>query len=713
VSGKTYLGIFGYVQGRSVTSKAGIKNLVVNSQINQNVDPAMRQAVGILAGYAANTEIEDITLQGTFTFGSTKTIYLGGIAGYIQTGTVVKDSRVTAVLDIASGNGPSPTNITGSPAQAYSFIGGVAGIFAGGAEILDSHNTGDIQAFSTVSASQVFAGGIAGGSYYGSGTAYQGKIEGCSYTGDLHARAMGFWTFAGGIAGTIVGGTTASIDSTTRIVRSFATGTISVEGTNSGNPYIGGIVGYNYYGALVSQSYFAGNVIASKSGDYTGGIAGYNSQTGAPNNSRIEDCWSSGTVTGFNNAGGIVGQNQVNTYIRRCYSTATVTATNTGVTGVGGIAGYNASIQEDAIIGNFALNPSLSIGSGTSANIHRIAGNNVATIKLTKNYAWSGMTMTRGGTSVAPTDIGANAKDGADIATNPSQTDYEALGWDFGAVWTMDSYGYPKLRWQTADTPRAPLAGPVPVVAVENYNHYDSAASEYTTDQGGKLRVSWAPVPGATSYDIYYAPRITTAPEITEAVAVSGVTGTSREIIGTAIGENTMNYYVWITAKNSVGSGKESAPSSTLDWFLGGPDSTLGEWWSGFDTYYFTSADILYEPDGYPEWGWYGYVRAVTPDPANSRGVMIFEYDRDTMETSSWSLDGDDDTEDYFSAQYYTQIIRPNGTLYTQLSTAYAKNSNDTEVNTVGEALARFDYETGYAEYVDSTNMYNNYMLME
>jgi hypothetical protein len=662
-TGKAYLGIFGYVKGGSAASKAGIKNLVVNSQINQTNDPAIRQVVGTLAGYAANTEIEDIALQGSFTFGSSKTIYLGGIAGYIQTGTVVKDSRVTANLVIASGNGPSPTNVTGTPAQAYSFIGGVAGIFAGGGEILNSHNTGNIQAFSTVSASQVFAGGIAGGSYYGFGAAYQGKIEDCSYTGNLHAKAMGFWTFAGGIAGTIVGGTTASIDSTTRIVRSFATGTISVEGTNSGNPYIGGIVGYNYYGALVSQSYFAGDVVATKSGDYTGGIAGYNSQTGAPNNSRIEDCWSSGTVTGFNNAGGIVGQNQINTYIRRCYSTAAVTATNTGATGVGGIAGYNASVQEDAVTGNFALNPSLSIGSGTSANIHRIAGNNVANIKLTKNYAWSGMTMTRGEIAVAPTDIGANTKDGADIATNPSQADYETLGWDFTGVWTMDSYGYPKLQWQTADTPRAPLAGPVPVVSVVNNNYYDTLLSDYTTNQGGKLTVSWTLVPGATSYDIYYAPRVTTAPEISDAVAVTGVTGTSREITDSAIGENTMNYYVWIKANNLAGSSAPGALTSTLDRFIG--------MWTAeneMDGFLITNADALYlmlwagwfDADYAGEYDVLTYIRAVVPFDDDSKtvdfngkigqaGIIVVEYDRSIDDNLAWS----NRPGNYFNGLYY------------------------------------------------------------
>jgi hypothetical protein len=257
---------------------------------------------------------------------------------------------------------------------------------------------------------------------------------------------MGFWTFAGGIAATIVGGTVDSLESTTRIERCFAEGSVSVEGTNSGSPYVGGIVGYNYYGALVSQSYFSGTVIAAKSGDYTGGIAGYNSQTTAPNNSRIEDCWSSGEVRGFNNAGGIAGQNQVNAYIRRCYSTAKIAVTNQAGTGIGGIAGMNASAQMDAITACAALNESLTAPQGN--NIHRVTGTTGG--NRSNNHAWPGMPVTTGGTYTAAK--GNTSADGADIPNDylfggkPTQGFYQnVLGWDFANVWEMGSDGYPKL----------------------------------------------------------------------------------------------------------------------------------------------------------------------------------------------------------------------------------------------------------------------------
>jgi hypothetical protein len=709
------LGIFGYVKG-DPAQKAEIKNLTIESQINQSSAPSSTgQTIGTLAGYAENTEIEGITLHGALTFGSTRSIVIGGIVGHIQVGTVVKNSNVTADLDIAPGN-------TGG---GFTFAGGVVGRFVNGGEILNCHNEGDIQAFSTATGSQIFAGGITGGSNYAMNTAYHGKIEDCSYTGDLHAKALGFWVFAGGIAGTIVGGNVNDINSTTRIVRSFATGTISVAGTSSGWPYIGGIVGYNYFGALVSQSYFTGNVIADKATDYTGGIAGYNSRTATPNNSRIEDCWSSGTVTGFNNAGGIVGQNQIDAYVRRCYSTATIITTNAG--SAGGIAGSNNIDPqgEPGVVTNcVALNPLIQAGN----IVHRVIGGGGSTENI-NNLGWTGMSLTTNGTYTP--DSGANARDGAEIAVQPSQDDYVALGWDFGSVWTMDIYGYPKLRWQTTDTPRLPLMGPVPVVSVVNYNHYDTATSNYTTNAGGKLMVSWEPVLNATSYDIYYAPRETTAPEFLGATTgATNITGTSAEITGTAIGENTMNYYVWIRANDSEGASTAPSPhTSTMDYFLGGSDTPMGIWHTGYydydmDYYTITNADVAYLV--WDDYGMSGFIRAITPVP-NIRdyidrdgpgGVIIFEYNRDYMDSSPWMLDSDDDEDDYFSAMYY---YAQRGTDDSPVSmymgaashTASLDAQGDCEVKTLEEAFARFTYNNIRAYYSFNPGVEARYSFYE
>jgi len=432
-SGNSYLGIFGYVKGAS-SRKAEIKNLTVDSSVNVSTTAA-KQAIGLLAGYAEFAEITDITLSGTFTFNSSKIILLGGVAGYInQSGTIIKNCNSSMTMNITPGNGSGLTT--------YNFVGGFAGMFDGGAGIENCRNTGNVNAISEVSGSQVFVGGITGGSAYAMNTTYKGYIQDCSFTGTVVGKAKGFWTYAGGIAGAIAGGNVNSLENTTKIVRCFAEGTVSVAGTGSGNPYIGGIVGNNYYGALVSQSYFNGTIIADKTGDYTGGIAGYNSQTNAPNNSRIEDCWSAGEVKGFNNSGGIVGQNQENAYIRRCYSTAEVSVANNAGTGVGGIAGMNASAQTDAVTACVALNQSLTAPKGN--NIHRITG--AVDGNKSNNHAWAEMPVITDGTYTAA--VGDTLADGADCMEKPEQSFYAGLGWDFTNVWKMGSDGYPKLKWQ-------------------------------------------------------------------------------------------------------------------------------------------------------------------------------------------------------------------------------------------------------------------------
>jgi hypothetical protein len=333
----------------------------------------------------------------------------------------------------------------------YNYAGGLVGAFKDGVEIVNCRNTAAISADCTTTSSQVFCGGIAGGSYYARTTEYQGKIEDCSSTGNITAKCLGYWSWAGGIAGAIVGDGDGTPENTTRIMRCWASGTVSVADSGTGYPYVGGIVGYNYYGALTAQSYFTGTVISNTDGNYTGGIAGYNSQS-TGHNSRIEDCWSSGTVTGFHNAGGIVGQNQVNAYVRRCYSIAVVSVTDTCETnklttnpGVGGIAGMTANTLADAISGCVALNPSITAADGTK--IHRVAGwlmSSSATLK--NNRAWSNMPVTTGGTYTA--DKGADRVDGVDCDPTPAKSVYVALGWDFASVWKMGEDGYPALQWQ-------------------------------------------------------------------------------------------------------------------------------------------------------------------------------------------------------------------------------------------------------------------------
>jgi hypothetical protein len=331
LSSNTYVGIFAYMKGDSASAKAEIKNLRINSTVNASSSLLAPQNVGLVTGNAENAVIDRVTLSGSFGYqssqnNSSQVVFLGGVAGRIGAGAVIKDSTSAMSMDIRPSGGGS---------AVYNYIGGFVGMFSNGGGIENCHNTAAVSATSTVAASQVFVGGIAN-SEYSMNTGYRGYIIDCSSTGNITGSAMGSWTYVGGIAATLVGdgGDMANDSNTTRMLRCYASGIIDNSQTSSGFPYIGGIVAYNYYGALVSQCYFSGTV-QGKTATYTGGIAGYNSQT-TDHNSRIEDCYVAGAV---NLGGGVVGQNQVNAYIRRCYSRAPGKP----------IAGSNANTAEDAI----------------------------------------------------------------------------------------------------------------------------------------------------------------------------------------------------------------------------------------------------------------------------------------------------------------------------------------------------------------------------
>jgi hypothetical protein len=461
----TGLGIFGWTKGEA-SAPVIIKNLEIRTELDLSINEAGDYYVGALVGCADEyTKIQAVMVEGSLDFSNSapaKPVYVGGIAGALIA-SELKDSIVKADI----------TGFGTAKSGSYNYVGGlvgmfdrnqvtrgmnpapIAGVLFAGSSIINCSSSGDVSGSTGGAQTNVFVGGIAGGSCYGMKTYYSGKIEDCFSTGNVAASGGGNWSWAGGIAGTISGdgydnpsvpadGTSAT--GPTRIVRCYAAGTITTTVPGNSWPYVGGIVGYNYYGAVISQSYFTGSVVADSGSDYTGGIAGYNSKQPG-HSSRIEDCWSSGTVTGFKNAGGIVGQNQVNTFVRRCYSTAAVSTTydvNSTITGVGGIAGMNASAETDAINGCVALNVSIAAARGTK--IHRVAGTLFGSGALGKNLAWSGMPVSTGDTYTA--EHGADKVDGEDGGAKPPQAVYEGLGWDFTDVWKMGAGGYPVLRWQ-------------------------------------------------------------------------------------------------------------------------------------------------------------------------------------------------------------------------------------------------------------------------
>ena len=466
---KSYLGIFGGIKG-GANHKASVKNLHIVSQVNITSSPASSgQAIGLVAGYTENAEISGIRLSGSFSFTSTtKNIYAGGIAGYAQKGTLVKDCESGMNITLTGGTGGGFV-----ASSFYNFVGGLAGIFKDGAEITRCRMTGNVTGRGSAAGSQIFAGGIAGGSYYAFTTESQGTISYCSNTGDVYAEVLGMWTWTGGITGVVCGDGDGSFEKTTKVYRCWASGNVTSVGKAGMWPYTGGITGYIYYGGMVAECYFTGNVSSrvnssgGKVNDYAGGISGYLSkETG--HNSRIIDCWSAGTVSGYVNAGGIVGQHQVATYMKNCYSRASVTVNaletekgSASQQGAGGIAGFCASGGGGSYTDGFAgallyscvaLNPSVSAPNGFP-RVGRVIGDSTGNVGAV--YGWEGVSLTVNGEAAPPFEL-RNAQgavtnvsiSGTDCAAKPARSLYEGLGWDFVNVWKMGGDGYPKLRWQ-------------------------------------------------------------------------------------------------------------------------------------------------------------------------------------------------------------------------------------------------------------------------
>ena len=136
-------------------------------------------------------------------------------------------------------------------------------------------------------------------------------------------------SFVGGL----VGQSTSSL-----IENSFSRANIEGYGT------VGGLVGGNYDGSIIKDSYATGNVTGQEFSMYVGGLAGAN------DSAHIENSYATGQVKGDEIVGGLVGENNNNAAIDRSYATGNVT----GLNNVGGLAGnlyYGSAIKDSYATG--------------------------------------------------------------------------------------------------------------------------------------------------------------------------------------------------------------------------------------------------------------------------------------------------------------------------------------------------------------------------
>lgn len=323
-----YSGLFGR------TLNATIKDLTINNA-TLNCD----EYCGFVAGEAASTDIDNVTVTGSISSSSGTGSYVGGIAGYMSGGTLTNGT-------VQSG---SAVDSSGSTRDS---VGGAVGG-------LTSTTVSNVSAWATVSVTPTtggdFTGGIVGHSFAGTisnCTAHgsvSGKIAGGAF-GALDASTVtsvysGAVVTGGSIANTHTGGFAGEIINGTNVYSSWATGD-SNGGTTTTNTWNGGFVGL-LDNAAVHDSYAMGDCVDGVDGN--GGFAGQTS-----NWAQIVRSFSSGLVTSGSYLGGFVGViGDGTTAYTNCYwDTSTSTQANahsggpeTGITGL--------STAQMSVSGNF------------------------------------------------------------------------------------------------------------------------------------------------------------------------------------------------------------------------------------------------------------------------------------------------------------------------------------------------------------------------
>jgi len=234
------------------------------------------------------------------------------------------------------------------------------------------------------------------------------KVENANVTG---------WYQAGVIAGVCY---------SSMIDKCSATGQINGKGS------IGGIAGYVYDSKI--NSCFSQSVVNCPEGDNIGGVSGFTYYL-----SEINNCYSSGTVTGYSNVGGLTGYNWQSS-VYNCYSTGAV----------------SGSISTGGLIGS---------------------SNTGVTTCSYWNIQTSGQSYSAGGESRNTDDM-----------TYPFDPN-TYLNWDFAytPIWrynTSLNEGYPYLAWEN----RTPVEAPTNLTI---------------TYSAGNVTLNWSAVSGATGYKVY------------------------------------------------------------------------------------------------------------------------------------------------------------------------------------------------------------------
>jgi hypothetical protein len=220
-------------------------------------------------------------------------------------------------------------------------------------------------------------------------------------------------------------------------------------------------------------------------------------------NSIIENCYATGTITGFSCLGGLIGINSSST-IRNCYAIcdvigysavgglvginsigsinycyATGDITGPGGTYFGGLVGNNNGTLRNCVAANDTV-------SGGISNINRIVGNTVGGA-LSNNYAFTGMVIT---------PIGGVPGISAPMDTLMSYNFYNTgSNWYNNIPWSMDTDDNPLESWKICDGETLPFLQWEGLSCSKKSPFAENQKKEYAAVQFGQQLLVIAPNP--------------------------------------------------------------------------------------------------------------------------------------------------------------------------------------------------------------------------
>ena len=197
---------------------------------------------------------------------------------------------------------------------------------------------------------------------------------------------------------------------------------------------------FGYIGAGMVEN--LGVVTVGVSGnEYVGGVAGY------VGGGTVDNCYVTGSISGNDYVGGVTGNVNNGGSVRYCYATGQVTATGSNVN-AGGLVGR---VQNGTVTNCAALNSGVTATS-TANGIGRITGR-LQSGALSGNIAFSGMTVTVGGSPKGSLAEGGNEIDGEGKDKAALQTAGAFPSAFKTTPWTYTAGKLPGLGGTAADMP--------------------------------------------------------------------------------------------------------------------------------------------------------------------------------------------------------------------------------------------------------------------